>query len=76
MKDVLLNGLKPQIADLVWNRPHLNEKTYPETEESAEECEKVVEMKKIAENKYLSSAVMLAAKDNQKTTEEIKNLKL
>jgi hypothetical protein len=31
----LLNGLKLEIADLVWNRPHLNEKTYPETVESS-----------------------------------------
>jgi hypothetical protein len=76
LKDVLLNGLKPQIADLVWNRPNWNDKTYPETVESAEECEKVVEMKKIAENKDLSSAIMLAAKESKEMSEEVNNLKL
>jgi hypothetical protein len=76
LKDVLFNGLKPQIADLVWNRPNLNDKTYPETVESAEECEKVVEMKKITENKDLSTAIMLAAKESQEMSEEVNNLKL
>ncbi|EFX74946.1 hypothetical protein DAPPUDRAFT_108408 [Daphnia pulex] len=54
-KDVLLNGLKTQIADLVWNRPDVNDTTYVETVELAEE--KVVEIKKIAKNKDLSSAL-------------------
>ncbi|EFX61899.1 hypothetical protein DAPPUDRAFT_120791 [Daphnia pulex] len=76
LKDVLLNGLKPQIADLVWNRPNLNNKTYPETVESAEECEKVVEMKKIMENNDLSTAIMLAAKESKEMSEEVNNLKL
>jgi hypothetical protein len=76
LKDVLLNGLKPQIADLVWNRPNLNDKTYPETVESAEVCEKVVEMKKITENKDLSTAIMLAAKESKEMSEEVNNLKL
>jgi hypothetical protein len=76
LKDVLLNGLKPQIADLVWNRPNLNDKTYPETVESAEECEKVVEMKKITENNDLSTAIMLAAKESKEMSEEVNNLKL
>ena len=76
MKDVLLSGLKPQIADLVWNRPNVNEATYPETVELAEECEKVVEMKKIIEKTDLSSAVREAAEVNKKTSEEINNLKL
>ncbi|EFX67515.1 hypothetical protein DAPPUDRAFT_261545 [Daphnia pulex] len=76
LKDVLLNGLKPQIADLVWNRPNLNDKTYPETVESAEECEKVVEMKKITENNDLSTAIMLAAKESKEMSEEVNYLKL
>ena len=75
MKGVLLNGLKPQIADLGWNRPNVNEKTYIETVELAEECEKVVEIKKIAKNKDLSSAVTVISKENEKNTEEINNLK-
>ena len=65
-KDVLLNGLKPQIVDLVWNRPIVNEKTYLEIVELAEECKKVVKIKKIAKNKDLSSAVTLILKENEK----------
>jgi hypothetical protein len=74
-KDVLLNGLKTQIADLVWNRPDINDTTYIETVELAEECEKVVEIKKIAKNKDLSSAVTVMSEEAEKTKEEINNLK-
>ncbi len=74
-KDVLLNGLKTQIADLVWNRPDINDATYVETVELAEECEKVVEIKKIAKNKDLSSAVTVMSEEAEKTKEEINNLK-
>ncbi|EFX77928.1 hypothetical protein DAPPUDRAFT_105537 [Daphnia pulex] len=74
-KDVLLNGLKTQIADLVWNRPEINDATYVETVELAEECEKVVEIKKIAKNKDLSSAVTVMSEEAEKTKEEINNLK-
>jgi hypothetical protein len=65
-KDVLLNGLKTQIADLVWNRPYINDTTYIETVELTEECEKVVEIKKIAKNKDLSSAVTVMSEEAEK----------
>ncbi|EFX76675.1 hypothetical protein DAPPUDRAFT_322157 [Daphnia pulex] len=74
-KDVLLNGLKTQIADLFWNRPDINDTTYIETVELAEECEKVVEIKKIAKNKDLSSAATVMSEEAKKTKEEINNLK-
>jgi hypothetical protein len=74
-KDVLLTGLKTQIADLVWNRPDIHDATYVETVELAEECEKVVEIKKIAKNKDLSSAVTVMSEEAEKTKEEISNLK-
>jgi hypothetical protein len=74
-KDVLLNGLKTQISDLVWNRPDIHDATYVETVELAEECEKVVEIKKIAKNKDLSSAVTVMSEEAEKTKEEINNLK-
>lgn len=74
-KDVLLNGLKPAISDLVWNRPNIHNATYAEAIEMAEECEKIVEIKKIAKSKDLSSAVTVISKENEKNAEEINNLK-
>jgi hypothetical protein len=47
-KDVLLNGLKPAISDLVCNRAKIHNATYAQAIEMAEECEKIVEIKKIA----------------------------
>jgi hypothetical protein len=41
----------------------------------AEECEKIVEIRKIAKIKDLSSAVMVISKENERNTEEINNLK-
>jgi hypothetical protein len=41
----------------------------------AEECEKIVEVRKIAKSKDLSSAVTVISKENEKNTEEINNLK-
>jgi hypothetical protein len=74
-KDVLLNGLKSAISDLVWNRPNIHNATYAETIDIAEECEKIVEIKKIAKSKDLSSAVTVISKENERNTEEINNLK-
>jgi hypothetical protein len=65
-KDVLLNGLKPAISDLVWNRANIQNATYAQAIEMAEECEKIVEVRKIAKSKDLASA---------ENTEEINNLK-
>ena len=63
-KDVLLNGLKTAIADLVWNRPNIHNATYAQTIDMAEECEKIVEIKKISKNKDLTSAVTVISKEN------------
>ncbi len=41
----------------------------------AEECEKIVEIKKVAKSKNLSSAVTVISKENEKNIEEINNLK-
>ena len=41
----------------------------------AEQCEKIVEIRKISKNKDLTSAVTVISKGNEKNTEEIKNLK-
>ncbi len=41
----------------------------------AEECEKIVEVRRIAKSKDLSSAVAVISKENEKNTEEINNLK-
>ena len=73
-KDVLLNGLKTAIADLVWNRPNIHNATYAQTIDMAEECEKIVEIKKISKNKDLTSAVTVISKENEKNTEKINNL--
>jgi hypothetical protein len=75
MKDVLLNGLKSQIADQVWNMPNVSEATYLVTVELAEKCKKNVKNKKIANNKVVSSAVTVISKENYKNAEEINNLK-
>jgi hypothetical protein len=40
-----------------------------------EECEKIVEIKKIAKSKDLFSAVTVISKENERNTEEINNLK-
>jgi hypothetical protein len=50
-KDVLLNGLKPAISDLVWNRANVHNATYAQAIEMAEKCEKIVEIRKIAKVK-------------------------
>jgi hypothetical protein len=73
-KDVLLNGVKTAIADLVWNRPNIQNATYAETIDMAEECEKIVEIKKISKNKDLTSAVTVISKENEKNAEKINNL--
>jgi hypothetical protein len=62
-KDVLLNGLKTPISDLVWNRQNIHNATYAEAVEMAEECEKIVEIKKITREKYLTSAVAMLSLD-------------
>jgi hypothetical protein len=41
----------------------------------AEECEKIVEIKKISKNKDLTSAVTVISKEKERNTEEINNLK-
>ena len=74
-KDVLLNGLKPAISDLIWNRANIHNATYAQAIEMAEECEKIVEVRKIAKSKDLSSAVTVISKENEKNTEEINNFK-
>ena len=61
-KDVLLNGLKPAISDLVWNRANIHNTTYAQAIDMAEECEK-------------SSVVTVISKENEKNTEEINILK-
>jgi hypothetical protein len=40
----------------------------------AEECEKIVEIKKISKNKDLTSAVTVISKENEKNAEKINNL--
>jgi hypothetical protein len=40
----------------------------------AEECEKIVEIKKISKNKDLTSAVTVILKENEKNAEKINNL--
>jgi hypothetical protein len=73
--DVLLNGLKPAISDLVWNRANIHNATYAQAIDMVEECEKIVEIKKIAKSKDLFSAVTVISKENERNTEEINNLK-
>ena len=73
-KDVLLNGLKTPISDLVWNRQNIHNATYAEAVEMAEECEKIVEIKKITREKDLTSAVAMLSLESQKNIEHINNL--
>jgi hypothetical protein len=44
-KDVLLNGLKTAISELVWNRPNIHNATYAQALEMAEEIEKYPRIK-------------------------------
>jgi hypothetical protein len=73
-KDVLLNGLKTPISDLVWNRQNIHNATYAEAVEMAEECEKIIEIKKITKEKDLTSAVAMLSLESQKNIEHINNL--
>ncbi len=66
--------MKTAIADLVWNRPNSHNAFYAETIDMAEECEKIVEIKKISKKKDLTSAVTVISKENEKNAEKINNL--
>ncbi len=63
-KGVLLQGLRKEIATLVWNRLD-PEATYAEAVDSAIESEKLVEIKKIAQSKDINSAVSAITKDRE-----------
>ncbi len=70
----MLNGLKTPISDLVWNRQNIHNATYAQAVEMVEECEKIVEIKKITRDKDLTSAVTKLSLESQKNFENIDNL--
>ena len=72
-KEILLNGLRRDIATLVWNRVEADA-TYEATAQTAIECEKVMEVKKIAQSKDITSAVSVISRENEKNAEKIKEL--
>ena len=72
-KGVLLQGLRKEIATLVWNRLD-PEAAYADAVESAIESEKLVEIKKIAQSKDINSAVSAITKDSEKNAAKIKEL--
>ncbi len=72
-KEILLAGLRKEIATLVWNRVGA-EATYADTVGTAMECEKVTEVKKIAQSKDISSAVSVLSHENEKNAAKIKEL--
>ena len=72
-KGVLLQGLRKEIATLVWNRVD-PEATYAQAVDSAIESEKLAEIKKIAQSKDINSAVSAITKDSEKNAAKIKEL--
>ncbi len=73
-KDVLLKGLKPEIATMVWSRIHPDDR-YEIAVQRAIACEKLVEVQKISANQDLTSAVTVISKENEKNADDIKELK-
>ena len=72
-KEILLSGLRKEIATLVWNRVEADA-TYANTVQTAIECEKVTEVKRIAQSKDITSAVSVISQENEKNAEKIKEL--
>jgi hypothetical protein len=72
-KEVLLQGLRKEIATLVWNRLDANA-TYANAVQTAIDSEKVIEVKKLAQSKDINSAVSAITKESEKTAEKIKEL--
>jgi hypothetical protein len=72
-KEILLSGLRREIATLVWNRVEADA-TYANTAQTAIECEKVTEVKKIAQSKDITSAVSVISQENEKNATKIKEL--
>jgi len=72
-KEILLAGLRKEIATLVWNRVEADA-TYANTINTAIECEKVTEVKKIAQSKDINSAVSAISQENEKNAAKIKEL--
>ena len=73
-KDILLKGLRQDIAASVWTRIAPNA-TFDDAVNTALECEKLIEVRKIAEQKDLSSVVTVISKENEKNAEDLKDLK-
>jgi hypothetical protein len=72
-KEKLFSGLRKEIATLVWNRVEADA-TYANTVDTAIECEKVTEVKKIARSKDITSAVSVISHENEKNAAKIKEL--
>ena len=72
-KEVLLQGLRKEIATLVWNRLDANA-TYADSVQTSIDSEKVIEVKKLAQSKDINSAVSAITKESEKTAEKIKEL--
>jgi hypothetical protein len=72
-KEILLAGLRREIATLVWNRVEADA-TYANTVDTAIECEKVTEVKKIAQSNDITSAVSVISQENEKNAAKIKEL--
>ncbi len=72
-KEVLLQGLRKEIATIVWNRLDANA-TYANAVQTAIDSEKVIEVKKLAQSKDINSAVSAITKESEKTAEKIKEL--
>ena len=70
-KEMLLQGLRKEIATLVWNRLDANA-TYAEAVQTTTDSEKVIEVKKIAQSKDINFAVSAITKETKKTSEKIK----
>jgi hypothetical protein len=70
-KEILLAGLGKEIATIVWNRVE-TDATYANAVDTAIECEKVTEVKKIAQSKDITSAVSVISHENEKNAAKIK----
>ena len=72
-KEILLNGVRPEIASIIWGRLRPNA-DFESSVLTAIECEQIIEIRRVAECK-MNNAVLLPALKKKSQQEEIDELK-
>lgn len=71
-KDALLNGLRHDISAILWGRLPANS-TYEQTIETAEECETLIEIRRVTESRNPANTLLL--QQEKKTQCEVDELR-